>query len=395
MISVTVAAHGLRNRRTIGTHFKAYDSGRLLIGEETDLEDVIKENNNNFDIKKKKGIIFNFYNYIYSVLSKICSCFLTFFNAYIPLWKLFKSVNYEEITICSEKYIIKNKNHPPMENTFILRKIFTYLEVTELLNVGKVSKKWRSVVKMYPEQFNHFHFDQIKINLDEGQIILFSLDAQKDPKKFTIHSLKELESNMKHIKVNSLFIRGMIKSESKIIMKLLNNLSLYPTQFYCLYCDFCLDSIIELKKYISINQKYINDIGFEECSSNELFCDDIFIPTIPNLINLRIINTTSHVYLAVTDKFLFEIIEHSEMTKSFTLEFLMINRPRFTVQAFIGVMEVWNKYCKNDLIITIQNATFTMNDLIGQCHATTDLKIIGKKFIESNNYYFHINIVKL
>ncbi|CEF71446.1 F-box domain-containing protein [Strongyloides ratti] len=395
MISVTVAAHGLRNRRTIGTHFKAYDSGRLLIEEGSELEDVIKINNNNFDRKKKNGFLFNFYNYIYSFLSKICSCLWTFFNAYIPLWKLFKTINYEEILICPEKYIVKNKNHPPMENTFILRKIFSYMDVNDLLKMAKVSKKWRRVIKIYSEQFDHFHFDQIKINLDEGQIILFSLDAQRDPKRFTIQSLRELESNMKHIKVNSLFIRGMIKSESKIIMKLLNCLSLGPTQFYCLYCDFCPESIFELKKYISINQKYINDIGFEECSSNELFDDEIFIPTVPNLVNLRIINTSSHINLAVTDKLLFEIIEYCELTKSFTLQFLMINRPRFTVQAFIGIMEVWNKYCKNDLIITLQNATFTINDLLGQCHATTDLKIISKKFIESNNYYFHINIVKL
>uniref|UniRef100_A0A0N5B7G4 F-box domain-containing protein n=1 Tax=Strongyloides papillosus TaxID=174720 RepID=A0A0N5B7G4_STREA len=395
MISVTVAAHGLRNRRTIGTHFKAYDSGRLLIEDDTNMEEVTKENDD-FAIlqNRKRGYFCSFISYIYSLFSKVCSYLLTFCNVYVPIWKLFKTIRYNEIPTRQDKYLVKNRNAPPLQNAFILRKIFAFMNVNELMKVAKVSKMWRNVVKTYSEQFDHIQFDQVKINLDEGQIIIFPLDTQRDPKKFTIQSLRELENNMKHIKVNSLFIRGMIKSESKIIMRLLNCLSLQPSQFYCLYCDFCIDAIVELKKFFTLNQQYINDIGFEECSPNEFMVDDMFIPSIQRLLNLRIINTTSYVQLGVTDKFLFEIIDNAEKTKLFKLQFLMINRPRFTVQAFIALMEIWYKYCKEDLMITLQNATFTMNDLIGQCHATTKLRIIDKRFVECNNFYFHINIVK-
>uniref|UniRef100_A0A0N5A3C1 F-box domain-containing protein n=1 Tax=Parastrongyloides trichosuri TaxID=131310 RepID=A0A0N5A3C1_PARTI len=394
MISVTVAAHGLRNRRTIGTHFKAYDSGRLLVEEsDSDLDEIIKENDNSLHCKKKKGYIGNLLTFIYHFLYKVCGYFMSVVNIYIPISKLFKSVNYEKMPKCDTKYMLKN-NLSPMEDVYILRNIFSYLDANQLLKAGKVCKFWRNVVKTYAEEFDHFNFDQIRINLDEGQIIFFFLDEQRDPKKITIQSLRDLENNMKHIRVDSLFVRGMIVSESKVVMRRLNCLSLSPSQIYFLYCEFCPDSVIELRRFFIDNHKYVNDIGFEECGPNELLDDDLLIPSASIITNLRIVNTSSHVQLSITDKFLFEFKETVNRMKYFPLESIMINHSRFTLHSFIDLLEAWKNYGSKDLTITLQNATFTMNDLIAQCQGNRNIKINNKSYIQKNNVFCHINIIR-
>ncbi|VDO19837.1 unnamed protein product [Heligmosomoides polygyrus] len=269
MISVTVAAHG-KGKRCVGSHLRAYGSGRLSI---CDLD------RKTLDKKATCVQPQRLWEKLRSLIVSILQfCFPALFRfLYMPINPNFKL----------KKFPADMKStcipYAPIHQlpSAILARIFTFLDCDALLCCELTSKKWRAVIEENLDVLPKQPTDQIRILFDEAEVFIYPVDSRKCPVRYNMPSLQILERRLRHLTTQSLFIRGLIPVESAPVFRSLLSLALRPQQVYFIWSKFSPLSIPMFEKFLWANRESVVDLGLEECSPPQLFTDELLEPLLP------------------------------------------------------------------------------------------------------------------
>uniref|UniRef100_A0A0K0D1C4 F-box domain-containing protein n=1 Tax=Angiostrongylus cantonensis TaxID=6313 RepID=A0A0K0D1C4_ANGCA len=110
----------------------------------------------------------------------------------------------------------------------VLVRIFGILDCKSLLNCELTCKRWSSVFRENLQQLPKLQTNQIRILFDEAGIFIFPVDEKKCPARYDMPSLPDLERRLRHLTTQSLFIRGLIPTESVPVLRFLLSVTLRP-----------------------------------------------------------------------------------------------------------------------------------------------------------------------
>uniref|UniRef100_A0A914D2V8 F-box domain-containing protein n=1 Tax=Acrobeloides nanus TaxID=290746 RepID=A0A914D2V8_9BILA len=129
----------------------------------------------------------------------------------------------EDSNNSNQKILQKRKSHKkaPIEvlENAILLKVFSFLDAKSVVMTEMVCQKWKDVIQESIDEFPKMLMDQIKLHFDEGEVLVYPIDEKKVPSRHIMPPVEKLSGHMKHITINSLFIRGLIPIETTPVLR--------------------------------------------------------------------------------------------------------------------------------------------------------------------------------
>ncbi|CAD5214658.1 unnamed protein product [Bursaphelenchus okinawaensis] len=354
MISVTAAAHSFRSSRSLGTHLKAYGSGRVALAATDPIDRDQQESQPNL----LKKIIVKLWHLLLNIFKSLCP-----FSHYIV-----QTEESEELIKKKKKMKEKgNSMFDKLEDKTVLR-IFRFVDGKSIIALEKTCSKLNKLIRDNCDYLPKIQKDQVKLYFDEGEVIISPVDERKVPSRFTMVPLECLSDYLRHISTLSLFIRGLIPIETVPVLRRLSRYHLDFSQVYFLWCELDQDAEEYLKGLFLANANTLSDIGLESCSPTQLISDSLIAGNLHNLVSLRVWHDTSgHVY-PITDRTLFKLVELQTKAMS-PLETLDLNCCRVTVIGVTALIEAWylQQYTQSNICLSLRNCGFSQYDLMKQC----------------------------
>uniref|UniRef100_A0A915C6B8 F-box domain-containing protein n=1 Tax=Parascaris univalens TaxID=6257 RepID=A0A915C6B8_PARUN len=361
MISVTAAANGVcRAHRHMGMHWKAVGSGRVALENDPPQTPLVST------CHKEKPSCRRFWC---TVFDDLLALVLLILKYCFPLFGRFSSQD-DHLPVYEPLYILPRESPKSssieMLSDGILLKICEWLDTNAVVNLEHTSSKLRQFVSSYIGRLPKYRVDQVKLHFDEGELMIYPTDEKLAPSRFIMPSVQMLALKLKHFSTSSLFIRGLIPLESTPVLRRLLILNLRPAQIYFLWCDFCTESRLLLKEYISMNANSLCDIGFEECIPTSIFDDDLIEPVTTNLVALRLWNDGRAGRYEISDKTLMRIAD----SPSLVLETLDVASSSVTIVGIGALIERWAHQPHQDLNVVVHGCRqFNKGDLIQYCRS--------------------------
>uniref|UniRef100_A0A914CDN5 F-box domain-containing protein n=1 Tax=Acrobeloides nanus TaxID=290746 RepID=A0A914CDN5_9BILA len=272
----------------------------------------------------------------------------------------------EDSNSSNQKILQKRKSHKkaPIEvlENAILLKVFSFLDAKSVVMTEMVCQKWKDVIQESIDEFPKMLMDQIKLHFDEGEVLVYPIDEKKVPSRHIMPPVEKLSGHMKHITINSLFIRGLIPIETTPVLRSLSNLKLELNQIYFLWCDFDGYAETMLLDLFTINYETLSDIGFEVCTPPTLISDQLIMLNLPKLVSIRIWNNGAFGIYLITDQTLLQLAEYFTNNKKAVLETLDLANTQVTVSGVSALIEAWfrspNGHLKKTNTIDSEGAPF-------------------------------------
>uniref|UniRef100_A0A1I7RZ68 F-box domain-containing protein n=1 Tax=Bursaphelenchus xylophilus TaxID=6326 RepID=A0A1I7RZ68_BURXY len=355
MISVTAAAHSFhRPSRSLGTHLKAYGSGRIALN--------ASNSESNHPQIHQPGLL-------KKVIFKLWHLLVNLFKNFCPFVKFL--VDVEE----SEELIKKKRRRKAKGNSIfdkleddVILKIFKFVDGESVLNLERTCSKLNKLIREHCDDLPKIQKDQIKLYFDEGEVIVSPVDERKVPSRYTMVPIESLSNYLRHLSTLSLFIRGLIPAETIPVLRRLARYRLDFSQIYFLWCELDVDADEYLKGLFLSNSDTLSDIGLESCSPTQLISDSLIAGNLQKLVSLRIWHDSSgHVY-PITDRTLFKLVELMKKSNS-PLETFDLNSCRVTVIGVTSLIEAWynEPLVRGNLCLSLRNCGFSQYDLMEQC----------------------------
>uniref|UniRef100_A0A915D0G5 F-box domain-containing protein n=1 Tax=Ditylenchus dipsaci TaxID=166011 RepID=A0A915D0G5_9BILA len=407
MISVTAAAHSLRrssgsssssmHNRPIGSHLKAYGSGRVAMSLMS-IDEELKD-------KENKSLLY------YCIITPVILFSVTVSSTgLLFLQKLFyhgrnafcveidlqnvgstdtdvlANISLSSLAFCSTAKTKRSDHentgfYPPSRfekvNDKVLKLIFKHLDLSSVLRVKATCKRFHKVTNECSDMLPKFAKDQIKLYFDEGEVIIYPLDEKAVPTKHDMPPLEELEACLRHLSTLSLFVRGLIPIESAPVIRRLDRLKLNAAQIF-----FCGVILIQVPR----NTRWVRSV-----QPSILISDRLIQSNLPYITSLRIWHesggshprspnnkSNSAVDYAITDSTLMEIaglystgISHLETVD-------LANCAHCSLAGVVALIEAWYRHAacpSSHLSLSLHQCgggnaqKLQRNDVISTCNA--------------------------
>uniref|UniRef100_A0A915D0G0 F-box domain-containing protein n=1 Tax=Ditylenchus dipsaci TaxID=166011 RepID=A0A915D0G0_9BILA len=257
------------HNRPIGSHLKAYGSGRVAMSLMS-IDEELKDKEN----KSPSSVLQKFFYY-----GRNAFCVeIDLQNVGSTDTDVLANISLSSLAFCSDAKTKKSDHEntgffPPSRfekvNDKVLKLIFKHLDLASVLRVKATCKRFHKVTNECSDMLPKFAKDQIKLYFDEGE--------------HDMPPLEELEACLRHLSTLSLFVRGLIPIESAPVIRRLDRLKLNASQIFFLWCDFDPSAEKYLLSLLKSNLYYLTDVGFEVCNPPSLISDRLIQSNLPTL----------------------------------------------------------------------------------------------------------------
>ncbi|KAI6188085.1 hypothetical protein M3Y98_00315500 [Aphelenchoides besseyi] len=396
MISVTAAAHSFRRTsRSMGTHLKAYGSGRIALGS----IDEKPENWDNFRTIRVNTVkedaqspipLRRLFLKLWHALFRLFTVFCPFISGLL----VHASPSLEQTSLVRKsKRSTKRSALDTLEDSIVLR-ILRCCDGQTIANLESTCRRLRSLVREHNDELPKIQKDQIKLYFDEGEIIIVPLDERIIPTRFPMPPLEYLVGCLRRLSISSLFIRGLIPSETIPVLRRLARYNLGASQIYFLWCEFDEQAGDYLKDLFTSNLSTLSDVGFEICSPPNVISDNLIEKNIPQIASLRIWHESFGVMYAITDRTLFRLADLFSTGDGCALETLDLSSVRITTSGVSALIEAWYRQASpsSHFFISLHKCCgVTRQDLVQQCQ-TLGIPLNAKGVLETRGFRLTLHI---
>ncbi|KAI6240976.1 hypothetical protein M3Y99_00407500 [Aphelenchoides fujianensis] len=280
---------------------------------------------------------------------------------------------------------------PIIEDKVLLR-ILQHCDGRTVTKMEATCTRLRRLVRKHNDELPKVRKDQIKLYFDEGEVIIVPLDERMIPTRYAMPSIEHLINCFRRLSTSSLFIRGLIPAETIPVLRRLSRYHLGASQIYFLWCVFDENAGEHLKNLFTSNLSTLSDVGFEICSPASLISDDLIENNLPQLTSLRVWHESAGHAYAISDATLFRFADLF-LSGECEVETLDLSSVRITTSGVSALIEAWFRQPKvrSHIIISLYRCGITRQHLAASCQ-TLGIPLSSKGILETRGHRLTLHI---